>query len=161
MKTAEIQKLICKTEVLKRNLACENVDYLLAWECDVLSLNKTGYLSEFEVKVSRSDFLAEKKKVRKWQLLIERNEWACPNYFWYVCPEGLISETEVPEYAGLIYVSTEGLEIYKSAKLLHKGKKDLDKVLTKFCRITTERIYLGGCRMTYENRRSKEHYNIE
>ncbi len=159
MTTSEIQKIICKSEVLKGSLACENVGYLLAWECDVLTLNKSGYLSEFEVKISRSDFLAEKKKSGKWKLIEDRAEWTCPNYFWYVCPEGLIKESEIPVYAGLIYTKTDCIEIQKSAKLLHKCKKDKDKVLTKFCRISAERLYLGGCRMTYNARISKEFFN--
>ena len=39
-----------------------------------------------------------------------------PNYFWYVCPEGII--TDVPEYAGLIYCIP--YTIIKKAPLLHK-----------------------------------------
>lgn len=161
MSTSEIQQLICKSELLKRNLVCENVEHLLCWECDVLSLSKSGYLSEFEVKVSRSDFLAEKKKIRKWELMQAQDERTCPNYFWYVCPEGLILEAEIPVYAGLIYIKLDGIEIQKTAKLLHKGKKGRDKVLTKFCRISSERIYLGGCRMAYDNRVRKEFFDVK
>lgn len=155
MKTKQIQQLICKDEVLKRNLSCENVAHLLFWECDVLSLGKSGFLSEFEVKVSRSDFLAEKKKIRKWELIQAQDERTCPNYFWYVCPKGLIKETELPKFAGLIYASEEGLLTIKNAPLLHKGKKDTAKVLAKFCRISAERIYLGGCMLTYKNKLSR------
>lgn len=158
MTTADIQRMICKSEVLKSNLACENVSHFLAWECDVLSLSKSGYLSEYEVKISRSDFQAEKKKVRKWNLIEARCEWTCPNYFWYVCPVGLIREDEVPIYAGLIYISDEGLLIMKTAPLLHRAKKDKMKVVVKFCRVAAERIYLGGCRMSYDNRRRKEFF---
>ena len=58
-----IQKKICEMEVLRFNLPCENVKYLFSdWEMDVLSMNKNGYLTEYEVKVSRSDFKADAKK---------------------------------------------------------------------------------------------------
>lgn len=55
-----------------------------------------------------------------------------PNYFWYVCPKGII--TDVPEYAGLIYCKPY-LEIIKSAPRLHKEKITADmekKILTSF-----------------------------
>lgn len=154
--TSDIQKLICKSEILKGNLACENVSHLLSWECDVLSLNKSGYLTEFEVKVSRSDFLAEKRKVRKWMLMDAKEEWTCPNYFCYVCPSGLFTVDEIPDYAGLITISDNELTVVKSPKMIHKQKKDREKVLSKFCRVITERTYLGGCRLTYENNLIRE-----
>ena len=55
-----------------------------------------------------------------------------PNYFWYVCPEGII--TEPPSYAGLIYYSY-CLKIIKEAPLLHKEKitQGMErKILTSF-----------------------------
>ena len=39
--------------------------YLYEWESDMVSLTKAGYLNEYEIKISRSDFLADKKKVDK------------------------------------------------------------------------------------------------
>jgi hypothetical protein len=39
----------------------ENV-YVHAWEADFFTVTKTGYSYEFEIKVSRSDFLADFKK---------------------------------------------------------------------------------------------------
>ena len=66
LSTREIQALICQSETLKFNIPCENVKYLFSdWEIDVLSLNKSNYLTEFEVKISRSDFKADAKK-KKW-----------------------------------------------------------------------------------------------
>ena len=157
MKTSEIQQTVCREEILKGNLPCENVGHLLSWECDVLSINKSGYLSEFEVKITRSDFLAEKKKVRKWQLMNARSEWTCPNYFWYVCPVDLISQSEIPDYAGLIHITNSGAsEIIRKPVLLHKGKKDRIKVLNTFCRIISERKYLGSCMLTYQNKKIRE-----
>lgn len=51
-----------------------------------------------------------------------------PNRFYYACPEGLISD--VPSYAGLIYISESGVsKIVKKAPLLHKLKKDWTKSL--------------------------------
>ena len=55
-----------------------------------------------------------------------------PNFFWYVCPENII--TDVPGYAGLIYCKPY-LRIVKTAPLLHKDKITADmekKILTSF-----------------------------
>lgn len=46
-----------------------------------------------------------------------------PNYFYYVVPENMITADDVPEYAGLIYVTEDGwLKTVKKAPLLHKEK---------------------------------------
>ena len=50
MGTKDIQSLICKEEVLKGNIPCENINFILAGEQDVLSVLKSNYLVEFEVK---------------------------------------------------------------------------------------------------------------
>lgn len=51
----------------------------------------------FEVKVSRSDFLAELKQPRKRAVALL---WS--NEFYFVAPSGLISESELPPEAGLV-----------------------------------------------------------
>lgn len=101
------------------------------WESDYLALTKSGYLYEGEVKVSRSDFKADFKKEQKHTLLRESYEKLeglegklRPHYFFYAVPEGLVSEDEVPEYAGLIHM-VEHFPYYKwvkQAPLLHKDK---------------------------------------
>lgn len=156
LSTREIQSLICQSETLKFNIPCENVKYLFSdWEIDVLSLNKSNYLTEFEVKISRSDFKADAKK-KKWVFYQNTNGWLkVSNYFYYACPKELIAESELPSFAGLVYVSNEGIEVIKKAPLIHKHKHDRNKVLTKFCRIMSERKYLGNCRLTFENNKRR------
>lgn len=150
--TDAIQKAICRSEVLKSNAVCENVKYLFSsWEYDVLSLNKGGYITEFEVKISRSDFLADKKK-RKFKYYESKVEKLMPNRFYYVCPVYLISPDEIPKYAGLIYYYENGmLEVVKKAPLIHRLKHNRQKIESKIIRLKCERMYLGSARMTYEN----------
>ena len=114
-----------------------------SWESDYLALTKSGYLYEGEVKISRSDFKADMKKKRKHQILEgtyqpkEVDVWEKgkyvgkepekvikPHYFFYAVPEGLIQPEEVPEYAGLVYM-TDVFPYWKWAKnapILHKDK---------------------------------------
>lgn len=155
--TGTIQKAICKSEVLKFNTVCENVKYLFSsWEYDVLSLNKGGNITEYEVKISRGDFLADKKK-RKFKYYEQEVFRLMPNRFHYVCPTGLIQVNEIPKYAGLIYYNEGGiLEVIKKAPLINKLKHDSIKIMSKIVRLKCERMYLGAARMTYENNLIKE-----
>ena len=158
--TSTIQKAICKHEVLKFNAVCENVKYLFSsWEYDVLSLNKSGNITEFEVKISRGDFLADKKK-RKFKYYESKVERLMPNRFYYVCPAFMISTNEIPSYAGLIWYDKDGdLVVIKKAPLIHKLKHNRQMIESKIIRLKCERMYLGSARMTYENNLIKERSN--
>ena len=56
-----------------------------------------------EVKVSRSDFLSDKKKV--WRRLPDTGMGSHRSY---LCPTGLISVEELPEKWGLLYIDEQG-----------------------------------------------------
>lgn len=101
--------------------------YVFGWESDYLALTKAGYWYEIEVKISRSDFKADFKKEKKHQTLKMENNLSRPNYFNYIVPEDLIAVEEVPNYAGLIYLSQNGfLKTVKPAPMLHNTKLQLD-----------------------------------
>lgn len=61
----------------------------------------------YEVKVSRSDFLRDDK----WHEYLE-----CCNELYFVCPHQLISVDEVPQQAGLIWVSKTGSRLFTKKK---------------------------------------------
>ena len=90
--TKEIQKAVGKMQVLKfHNPDCENIGALsLDIEMDVMSVNKSNMLYEFEIKISRADFKADFKK-RKWENYAVPITLLTPNYFSYVCPKGLFN----------------------------------------------------------------------
>lgn len=66
--------------------------------CDAI-LFKSGASFMIETKISRSDFLADKKK----SFRNNPNE-GVGNYRYYACPDGLIKPEELPKKWGLIYV---------------------------------------------------------
>lgn len=93
--------------------------YLFEWESDFISVTRAGLVHEFEIKVSRSDYLADFKKHKHARQVLQTGkmkivshvpgwtrEYDCarPNYFWYVIPEGLVHVEEIPDYAGLLTV---------------------------------------------------------
>ncbi|MBR8535396.1 hypothetical protein KDU71_07475 [Carboxylicivirga sediminis] len=56
-----------------------------------------------EVKVSRSDFLSDKKK--QWRRF---PAWGMGDHRSYLCPEGLIKPEELPDKWGLLYADGKG-----------------------------------------------------
>ncbi len=150
---------IAKSIVSNHDHILQNL-YIFNWECDVFSVTKTGYSYELEIKISRSDFKADFKKDKhkifnNWKkgyyaYGLGRRGWGfdnaeysilssgkityqtCANKFFYVVPEGLIKEDEVPDYAGLIYCNEDFGGSYKTIKqapFIHKDKCDVPKLL--------------------------------
>lgn len=58
----------------------------------------------------------------------------CPHCFYYACPVGLIKISELPPYAGLLFIDEfENVTVIKKAPYLHKNKTDLtSRLLQKF-----------------------------
>jgi len=90
------------------------------WECDVFEITKSGYFREYEVKISRHDFLRDRDKtVEKWNgwdqpktvenkhELLARGDPRGPKQFYYVAPAGMLSHSDLPVFAGLIEVKPD------------------------------------------------------
>lgn len=97
----------------RRNLCCPNYTPNRWWECDVFELTASGFFVEYEIKLTRSDFKADAMKVKRhWNGAFDRDEKKHdllaaadvngPSRFYYVVPEGLIEQSELPLWAGLI-----------------------------------------------------------
>lgn len=105
------------------------------WECDMLTITRSGYAHEFEVKVSRSDFLADFKK-DKHQLYASGASrqphpyrggnhpgWEIPGRFWFVTLAGIVKAEDVPDYAGWIEVAPKwSPKQMKRAPQIHREK---------------------------------------
>lgn len=155
--TKDIQKAVCKMQVLMYHTVCENIDPLYRWEMDVMSISRSGSLYEFEVKISRSDFKADFKKGKMEVYFgLQRSEKWCPNYFSYVCPEYLIALNDIPSAAGLYYFKEGEITCIRKARKLHNVKHDKQSIIERAYRMYCERNYLGACRKTYEDKASKE-----
>jgi hypothetical protein len=83
----EIQALLAEHWGIRTNIIVPNVSWgLLDYEADLLIMNKTGYVTEIEIKRSWSDFLADFKKdevAHKSELIYQ---------FWYCVPDELYSK---------------------------------------------------------------------
>ncbi len=83
-----------------------NVGYAIG-EADWLEVTRSGYVYDYEIKVSRRDFKADFRK-RKHKRLKDgpsARRQIIPKLFYFVTPVGLVREHEVPDYAGLIEVA--------------------------------------------------------
>ncbi len=120
--------------------------FIYRWESDLLSVTRSGYVHEYEMKRSRSDFKAEKNKTwRLYDMSGEANkelvrikarypDWAAsftrhatPTYFWYVCPPDLIQISDLRDHEGLIYVHDMeriygAVTVVREARRRHKNK---------------------------------------
>jgi len=154
---AEIQNSLYREYGINKNhgWCCSNT-YNYNWECDFISITRAGYVHEYEIKLSKSDFKADfrnkklkheiigtgsrapshwENEIMNWpkqtgysqgvkaQFVDGRKPCKRPNYFWYVCPQGLIDKDQIPEYAGLIYID-DWQKIIKKAPCLHRKKVD-------------------------------------
>lgn len=151
----------CRSWTSNHDHKFENT-FVHEWEADLFSVTTTPYSYEIEVKVSRSDFFADFKKPKHRlfkrhknpNMIIERgrgyeriegeyypytnieivplNGSLTPNKFYYACPDALIDPSEIPDYAGLLYVSSAwsgGIREIKKAPFLHKEKFPIEKML--------------------------------
>lgn len=106
-----------------------------AWESDYLAISKAGYVYECEIKISHSDFLNEAAHKQEKMLILSDSSYSPmkrPNYFYYVCPTGIISEAECPKFAGLMYITDSGyFRVVKAAPCLHKTKYEVQADLLR------------------------------
>lgn len=78
-------------------------------EADVWGLGSFIESAVIEVKVSHSDFLADKKKFCRSDQA-EKLKYQAGRVRWYLCPEGVIKKEELPEKWGLLY--WDGKKVY-------------------------------------------------
>lgn len=135
MNTRTIQRrVIRRAELANHKLACKNIYLFDKWESDVITLDHMNRLHEIEVKRSRSDFHADFNKEEKHYQM--SNGYGA-HQFYYACPQLMIKPEEIPEYAGLIYCTSTGAFIAKSAPALHDDVASMEQMLK-----IAERIYI-------------------
>lgn len=120
-----VQRYLYQRKPLLSNPLYEALNmFLYGWESDYLAISRNGYVYEAEIKISRSDFHADLKKP-KHALFANPSSEPVPNYFYYICPDGVITEEDLVDvpYAGLVYVQPGGwFNHVTGATRLHEGK---------------------------------------
>lgn len=86
---------------------------------DVIAFNR-DFSTMIECKVSRADFLRDKKKPFR----MNPNQ-GMGDFRYYCCPKGLIKPEELPVYWGLLYIYPDG-KIRKQRMAFNKFKKNVE-----------------------------------
>lgn len=109
---------------------------LFHWECDLLSVTRSDFVHEYEIKLNRADYNRDSKK-RKHHWLGDSHR--SPAYFWYATYQ---FEIEPPKNAGWLYVwynearSIFEVDVKKNAprisgwKIPEKTKVDIARLLS-------------------------------
>ena len=151
----------------RRNFVLPNYTPIGWFECDVFELTKAGFFREYEIKISRSDFVADAKKLRqRWEDgwkppekkhdLLANQHLRGPSRFYFCTPEGLICRTMIPDWAGWITFSHQPNRsfpwsvhpyIERQAPVLHRCKalpelrsRALESVYWRFHTLLSERL---------------------
>lgn len=163
MTERDIALIIGKDRVLAGHpVVCANVNSFLKGQQDVLSMNKKGFLIEYEIKISRGDFKRDARKGREFSFtdpIALQDEWhleRIPNQFYYVIPVGLVDLSEIPSWAGYFQVIDGNLVLAKKAPMIHNNKADKVKLLAKITTLYQQRTFLGCCLLTYNNKKNRE-----
>lgn len=124
--------------------------YVGVYEMDVMQLKKSGYIIEYEIKISRSDFFNDFKKNRfgsnKHEYMKSGKGYA--NRFCFVVPENMVSVQEVPDYAGLAYLcknicgGRDYIKMIKPPPIIHKEKQfdTTSKLMTLAIKISSREL---------------------
>lgn len=137
--------------------------YVFNWESDYLAFTKSGLCYEIEVKISKADFKKDFEKKDK-HLLLEstfkndldnNSSKLLPNYFYYAVPENLISVSEIPDYAGLLYINNNVFPYFKRVK---DAPKLLNDKLNLLELNLTDKFYYNM--WNWKNNAEKNYLNI-
>lgn len=160
MTESEIQDLLYLNFSEKKNheLCVPNVKALVPrGESDLVSVTKSRFVHEFEIKISSSDFKREFKSKKKKHRLLENihegeSKIGAPNYFWFAFSDSGVyggDVSSVPSYAGVLHFGKTRnvfgtkypkLTIERKAPRLHSDRAS-DRVVRYLERGTTIRYW--------------------
>lgn len=126
-------------------------NFYMWWEMDIFRMLPSGYIYEYEIKISRADF---KNDFNKWDKhkMLQGGKLSC-NRFYFIVPKDLVAISEIPDYCGLIYFEELPKNRWKfttvqNAKFLHKDKKVDDiKFMHRLMTKIAYREYIVGCKL--------------
>lgn len=96
-------------------------DFLnLFTESDFVTATLAGQIYEYEIKVSRRDFIKDRLKLRN-RIYAGEVPGRKPNRFWYVTARGIVTAEDIPSFAGWMEWQEGKLVQMRRSPLLHSG----------------------------------------
>ena len=115
----------------------------LRYEADLIAVSGSGWATEIEIKVSKSDLLRD----------IKKDKWIHPSFrtkkikcFYYAVPESLkdvaLTWTDMPEGSGIIVVRPDGMAaIVRRARTRPDSRKLTDEEIMKLYQLVAMRYW--------------------
>jgi hypothetical protein len=116
----------------KMNFLNSNVD------SDVVVVTMSGVVLEYELKISRGDFMRDAKKKRN-RIYSGELHGVKPNKYWYVTAPGIVTDYDIPTWAGWYEYTPGKLVLRKQAPWLNREKLGV-KVILKLARAMRFRV---------------------
>lgn len=108
-------------------------------EADLLSITKSYLVHEFEIKISKTDFLADRRKRRKHWVMRDAYDKMLgevgrkpnvANYFWYAIQGFPLAVDEVPDYAGFVIINQNGfVNVEREAPRLYQNSRSAAEIV--------------------------------
>jgi hypothetical protein len=147
IKTIDIEVALAKYYGIRINIIVPNISWGLPGmhECDMFVITKAGIATEIEIKISKSDLLADFKKGHN-----HGDRGGRISYFYYAMPEALYEKVKdiIPPEAGILTChrpSWDGGRIYVKEVRKSPRRKNARKLTTEECfkiaRLGTMRIW--------------------
>lgn len=97
-------------------------------DADFVAVTPGGSIIEYEIKVSRADFLRDRKKLRHEIYSLEK-PGNLPNRFWYATTPGIISLDDLPTWAGWMEWENGELRVRRPAPRMTITKQPTQIIL--------------------------------
>lgn len=147
MKTIEMEYYLAKYFDWRRNLIVPNVSWGMwdgSHECDLFIISDSGYATEVEIKISKSDLVRDKHKINShFNQYHDSHYDEHIKYLYFAIPDYLLASCQdlIPSSAGILTVSNDG-EVKKIRKATVKSRYKLNDVEKfKVARLGTMRIW--------------------
>ena len=101
-----------------------NINWPGYGECDIVACSKAGYTTEYEVKASRADFLAEMRNKAEKHMRLSAG--LGPNRFYFITYPDMIKPAELLPKMGLIVIKGNRLDTVVKASRQHPEKADAE-----------------------------------
>lgn len=114
-------------------------DFLnLFTESDAVAATMAGQVIEYEIKISRADYMRDRFKLRN-KIYAGEKYGERPNRFYYATAAGIITEQDIPSWAGWLELDGGKLTLRRKAPKLHKDCHGVT-VLMRLARSMRKRI---------------------
>lgn len=154
MTTSDMEIYLSNYFDIRRSLIVPNVSWGMGvHECDLFCVSKSGYVTEVEIKVSKSDLLKDSKKKHN-------HNSAKIKYLYFAVPEKLgdIAGAIIPENSGLIVVNDRGCcRVVKKPVARKYARKLSDSEIYKVARLGTLRAWSYKHRIAVLEKRIKQY----